>query len=153
MTRLLSGIARPEGLAVAPGTCLVTGVAGFLGGHLRGTQLGLGQRVVGPDKIAADHRRKLAERQHRAGERAWARFHLIESALRRPAHSLVACAGIDFVLRRAARRSVPRRADTLLCSADAFINGNGATRHVIVAGLTKVAARYSEHAGRTTAGA
>lgn len=95
-------------LRATPRRWLVTGVAGFIGGHLLETLLQLNQTVVGLDNFATGHRHNLDQVRASVGEAAWAKFRFIEGDIRNPEHCRQACEGVDVVLHQAALGSVPR---------------------------------------------
>ena len=112
-----------QALRQTPRTWLVTGVAGFIGGHLLETLLGLGQRVVGLDNFATGHQHNLNDVRALVGEAAWLRFRLHEGDIRVAADCLAACADVDFVLHQAALGSVPRSLADPVTTNDVNIGG------------------------------
>ena len=112
-----------QALRDTPRSWLVTGVAGFIGGHLLQTLLDLGQRVVGLDNFATGHRHNLEDVRAAVGEAAWSRFTLIEGDIRQPADCQAACKGIDLVLHQAALGSVPRSLADPVTTNDVNIGG------------------------------
>ena len=133
-------------LPAAPGTWLITGVAGFIGSNLLETLLNLDQRVVGLDNFATGHRRNLDEVQSRVSPEQWVNFHFIEGDIRNlgdcrramhfsprpppgegpagegPAERR-ASMHVDFVLHQAALGSVPRSIEDPITTNQANIDG------------------------------
>jgi UDP-N-acetylglucosamine 4-epimerase len=97
---------QPE-LLTAPGTWLVTGVAGFIGSNLLEALLKLDQRVAGLDNFSTGKRKNLEEVKALVTPAQWARFQFLEGDLGDLAACQRACAGVDFVLHQAALGSVP----------------------------------------------
>jgi UDP-N-acetylglucosamine 4-epimerase len=104
-------------------TWLVTGTAGFIGGHLAENLLKLEQQVVGLDNFSTGKRENLSHLRAAVGEARWKRFRFIEGDIRSLATCREACAGAEVVLHQAALGSVPRSIDDPIASADSNING------------------------------
>ncbi len=105
---------------------LVTGSAGFMGSHLVGTLLGLGQEVVSLDNFATGRPDNLDEVRRAVGEDAWRRHRFIEGDIVDPETCRHACQGVDVVLHQAALGSVPRSIEdplrTHAANATGFLN-------------------------------
>lgn len=110
-------------LRQSPKTWLVTGVAGFIGGHLLETLLQLNQRVVGLDNFATGHQRNLDEVQTLVTPDQWANFHFIKGDIRQLDHCQKACDGVDYVLHQAALGSVPRSLSDPIATNDTNVTG------------------------------
>ena len=93
-------------------TWLVTGVAGFIGSHLAGKLLELGQNVVGLDNFATGKWENLPR---------GVRF--IEGDIRSLDTCRRACQDVDVVLHQAALGSVPRSIDDPVASTEANVVG------------------------------
>jgi UDP-N-acetylglucosamine 4-epimerase len=93
-------------------TWLVTGTAGFIGGHLAETLLKLDQNVVGLDNFSTGKRENL-----QPGMR------FIEGDIRSLDTCREAVKGVDLVLHQAALGSVPRSIDRPLNTHDNNVNG------------------------------
>ena len=104
-------------------TWLVTGTAGFIGGHLAENLLKLDQNVVGLDNFSTGKRENLTHIRAAVGEARWKRFRFIEGDIRSLATCRQACEGAELVLHQAALGSVPRSIDDPLSSNDSNING------------------------------
>jgi UDP-N-acetylglucosamine 4-epimerase len=104
-------------------TWLVTGTAGFIGGHLAENLLKLGQNVVGLDNFSTGKRENLGHIRAAVGEARWKRFRFIEGDIRNLATCREACAGAQVVLHQAALGSVPRSIDDPIASADSNMMG------------------------------
>ena len=104
-------------------TWLVTGTAGFIGGHLAENLLKLDQKVVGLDNFSTGKRENLGHIRALVGEARWKRFRFIEGDIRDPATCREACAGADVVLHQAALGSVPRSIDDPVASNDSNVMG------------------------------
>lgn len=123
-------------LTASPKTWLITGVAGFIGGHLLETLLKLDQQVVGLDNFATGFQRNLDEVQSLVTPKQWARFHFIKGDIRSLAdcHKAFEAApeGVDYVLHQAALGSVPRSladpATTNDTNVSGFVNMLAATK-------------------------
>lgn len=142
-------------LRQAPGTWLVTGVAGFIGSNLLETLLRLDQQVVGMDNFVTGHRRNLGEVRQLVSTEQWARFHFVEGDIRRLEDCRHALEGrrIEHVLHQAALGSVPRSLEDPLTSnaanIDGFLNMLVAARDAGVASFTYAASSstYGDHPG------
>jgi UDP-N-acetylglucosamine 4-epimerase len=110
-------------LRAAPGTWLVTGVAGFIGSHLLETLLQLGQQVVGLDNFCTGSKRNLEAVCLLVGPESWARFRFIEGDIRDPAVCRQSCEGVDWVLHQAALGSVPRSIEDPVGSHQSNVTG------------------------------
>ncbi len=104
-------------------TWLVTGSAGFIGGHLAENLLKLEQNVVGLDNFSTGKRENLAHIRAAVGEARWKRFRFIEGDIRSLATCREACAGVEAVLHQAALGSVPRSIDDPVASNDSNVMG------------------------------
>jgi UDP-N-acetylglucosamine 4-epimerase len=102
---------------------LVTGAAGFIGGHLAETLLKLDQDVVGLDNFSTGKRENLLHIRAAVGEAKWKRWHFIEGDIRSLATCREACAGAEVVLHQAALGSVPRSIDDPIASNDSNVMG------------------------------
>jgi UDP-N-acetylglucosamine/UDP-N-acetylgalactosamine 4-epimerase len=124
-------------LTASPKTWLVTGVAGFIGGHLLETLLKLNQTVVGLDNFATGFQHNLDEIQNLVSAEQWARFHFIQGDIRNVTDCNkafeVAPHGVDCVLHQAALGSVPRSladpATTNDTNVSGFVNMLAATKN------------------------
>ncbi|GAB3374793.1 SDR family oxidoreductase [Azotobacter armeniacus] len=151
-------------LPQAPGTWLVTGVAGFIGSNLLETLLGLDQWVVGLDNFATGHLCNLEEVRTRVSPQRWANFQLIRGDIRnlhdcRQALTFVAVTAgrqprpVEHVLHQAALGSVPRSLEdpiaTNASNVDGFLNILVAARDAGVKSFTYAAssATYGDHPG------
>jgi UDP-N-acetylglucosamine 4-epimerase len=105
---MASFAATRDALLARPRRWLVTGSAGFIGSHLVGALLELGQDVLGLDNFATGFRRNLDEVRERVGSAAWRRHTFVEADIRDPDACRRACAGVDVILHQAALGSVPR---------------------------------------------
>ena len=104
-------------------TWLVTGTAGFIGGHLAETLLKLDQSVVGLDNFSTGKRENLSHIRAAVGEARWKRFRFIEGDIRRLDTCREACSGAEVVLHQAALGSVPRSIDDPVASTDSNVTG------------------------------
>jgi len=104
-------------------TWLVTGTAGFIGGHLAENLLKLDQNVVGLDNFSTGKRENLTHIRAAVGEARWKRFRFIEGDIRSLATCRDACAGAEVVLHQAALGSVPRSIDDPIASTDNNVMG------------------------------
>jgi len=113
-------------LTSAPGTWLITGVAGFIGSNLLETLLTLDQTVVGLDNFSTGYQHNLDEVRGLVDDTQWQRFTFIKGDIRDLQTCRKACAGVDYVLHQAALGSVPRSLeDPILTNAsnvDGFLN-------------------------------
>jgi UDP-N-acetylglucosamine/UDP-N-acetylgalactosamine 4-epimerase len=124
-------------LTASPKTWLITGVAGFIGGHLLETLLKLDQRVVGLDNFATGFQQNLDEIQELVSPEQWARFYFVQGDIRNLAdcHKAFEAApdGVDYVLHQAALGSVPRSladpATTNDTNVSGFVNMLAATKN------------------------
>jgi UDP-glucose 4-epimerase len=96
-------------------TCLITGVAGFIGSALARAALGQGDRVRGIDNFSTGKRENLGEILSRIDFREIDLLDL--EALRE------ACVGVDYVLHEAAIPSVPKSVLDPLASNRANVDG------------------------------
>jgi len=104
-------------------TWLVTGTAGFIGGHLAENLLKLDQNVVGLDNFSTGKRENLSHIRAAVGEARWKRFRFIEGDIRNLATCRAACTGAEVVLHQAALGSVPRSIDDPVASNDSNVMG------------------------------
>lgn len=79
---------------------LVTGCAGFIGGHMLDRLLNEGYPVVGVDDFSTGSRQNL--------DRWWGKFEFIHGNLCQPAIAAQAVAGVEYVIHLASIPSVPR---------------------------------------------
>lgn len=148
----------------APGTWLITGVAGFIGSNLLETLLELDQRVVGLDNFATGQPRNLEEVRRQVSPERWARFQFIRGDIRhlhdcRQALIFVPVATggpprpVEYVLHQAALGSVPRSLEdpiaTNASNVDGFLNMLVAARDAGVESFTYAASSstYGDHPG------
>ena len=87
---------------------LVTGAAGFIGSHIVGKLLRLGQRVIGLDDFSTGLSSNLDAVRAEVGEQSWLRFQLTEGDIRSEKTCAQAVEGADIVLHQAALGSVQR---------------------------------------------
>jgi UDP-N-acetylglucosamine 4-epimerase len=107
-----------ESLRARPKTWLVTGCAGFIGSHLTGALLKLGQPVVGLDNFSTGSPRNLEDVRASVPAAAWSRFNLLTGTVHDAALCREACNGVDFILHEAGFVSVPLSLeDPLACNA------------------------------------
>lgn len=138
-------------LRAAPATWLITGAAGFIGSHLAGTLLGLGQRVVALDNFATGYRHNIDAAEQACAAGGELRF--VEGDIRSLEDCRQAVAGVDYVLHQAALGSVPRSLeDPLLTNAvniDGFVNVLVAAREAGVRRMVYAASSstYGDHPG------
>ena len=104
-------------------TWLVTGVAGFIGGHLAETLLRLDQDVVGLDNFSTGKPENLRHVRAAVGEKRARRFRFLEGDIRSLATCREACRGVSAVLHEAALGSVPRSIDDPVASTESNVNG------------------------------
>jgi UDP-N-acetylglucosamine 4-epimerase len=142
-----------ERLRDNPRRWLVTGAAGFIGSHLVGRLLRLGQDVVALDNFATGKRENLGDLQNEVGDRNWKRFSFLEGDIRNQGACVHACRGIDHVLHQAALGSVPRSIEdpraTTETNVDGFLNmieaaRNAACDSFVYASSSSV---YGDHPG------
>lgn len=125
-------------LKVKVHTWLVTGAAGFIGGHLVETLLNNGQRVVGLDNFITGYRSNLEQIKAAVGDVNWSNFKFIEGDVTKledcqkgmywnnksdqivPKDQKIK---VDFVLHQAALGSVPRSFAEPLESSKVNIGG------------------------------
>ncbi len=91
-----------------PRSWLVTGVAGFIGSNLLETLLRLRQQVTGLDNFSTGFTHNLDEVKGLVTSEQWSNFRFIEGDIRNLDTCRDACAGVDYVLHKAALGSVPR---------------------------------------------
>lgn len=94
---------------------LVTGCAGFIGGHMIDRLIALGYDVVGVDDLSTGSRKNMAA--------SWGGFTFIEGSVADPAVAKQAVAGVDRVIHLASIPSVPRSLENPLESVHASIIG------------------------------
>lgn len=97
---------------------LITGGAGFIGGHLAETLVKDGQEVVVLDNLATGKRENLIPAQNGPGQLTF-----IEGDIRDLATCHRAMEGVDYVLHQAARPSVQRSVEDPILSHDINLNG------------------------------
>jgi UDP-N-acetylglucosamine 4-epimerase len=110
-------------LKAAPGSWLVTGVAGFIGSNLLETLLKLDQRVAGLDDFSTGNQGNLDQVKSLVSSAQWARFRFVKGDIRATAICREACADVDFVLHQAALGSVPRSMAEPLATHEANVTG------------------------------
>jgi UDP-N-acetylglucosamine 4-epimerase len=111
-------------LRASPKTCLVAGVAGFIGSNLLEALLKLDQRVVGLDNFATGYQHNLDEVQSLVTPAQWSNFQFIQGDIRNLEDCQLACAGVDYVLHQAALGSVPRSLADPITTNGANITGS-----------------------------
>ena len=104
-------------------TWLVTGTAGFIGGHLAENLLKLDQNVVGLDNFSTGKRENLSHIRASVGEARWKRLRFIEGDIRSLATCREACAGVHAVLHQAALGSVPRSIGDPIATTENNVGG------------------------------
>jgi UDP-glucose 4-epimerase len=118
---------------------LVTGCAGFIGGHLLRRLLADGAEVAGVDDFSTGARENLADLK--------GRFTFIEGDLAAPGVAERACEGVTHVFHEAAVPSVPRSVDRPLASLESTVTAtvrlllaarDAGARRVVVAGSSSV---------------
>lgn len=97
------------------GACLVTGGAGFIGSHLVGRLLELGERVRVLDDFSTGRRSNLAELEERC--------ELIEGDIRERGLVQRCMEGVEVVFHLAARASVPRSVEQPLAAHEVNVTG------------------------------
>jgi UDP-N-acetylglucosamine 4-epimerase len=112
-----------EQLRQNPQRFVVTGAAGFIGSHLTGALLRLGQSVVGLDNFATGTHANLAEVTGALSADERSRFRFIEGDIRAPGACAAAVKGADVVLHQAALASVPRSMQDPLTTHSANVDG------------------------------
>ena len=112
-----------EQLKVKPKTCLITGVAGFIGSNLLETLLRLNQTVVGLDNFATGHQRNLDEVQQIVTPEAWQKFTMIEGDIRDYETCMKAVDNVNYVLHQAALGSVPRSINDPITTNEVNVSG------------------------------
>lgn len=95
---------------------LITGAAGFIGGHLTRALLDQGHTVVGVDNFLASSPDNFRILQGALSSDTRARFHFVEGDLRDEDLCMNLMEGVDVVLHHAALASVPRSIDEPLAS-------------------------------------
>jgi len=134
-----------------PRRWLVTGAAGFIGGHLTEELLRNGQEVRGLDDFSTGKRANLDDVRARVGEEAWARFEFREADIADLEACRAACAGVGHVLHQAALGSVPRSLEephaTLRANVQGFGNVLVAAQEAGVASLVYASSSsvYGDH--------
>ena len=103
-------------------TCLITGVAGFIGSSLARAALAAGYEVRGIDNFSTGKRENIAE--------ICGRIHFREADLLDLDGVRAACAGVDYVFHQAAIPSVPKSVVDPLGSNRANLDG---TVHLLMA--------------------
>lgn len=94
---------------------LVTGCAGFIGGHMLDRLIGMGCDVTGVDDFSTGSRDNMAA--------SWGKFRFIEGSVCDPAIAAEAVKNIDRIVHLASVPSVPRSVAEPLESANASIIG------------------------------
>ncbi len=110
-------------MAKTPKRWLVTGAAGFIGGHIVETLLNHGQTVRGMDNFVTGHQHNLDDIQSRVSEDAWAKFSFMNADVSRVEDCRQAVEGIDIVIHQAALGSVPRSIEDPIASNLANVDG------------------------------
>lgn len=132
---------------------LVTGGAGFIGGHLVEWLLQHGQHVRILDDFSTGSRANLESVRRVVGEAAWRRCELHEGDIRDPSACERATAGVELVLHQAAIGSVPRSIEDPVTTHTVNVDGtvnvllaakNAGVRTVVYASSSSV---YGDHPG------
>lgn len=140
-------------------TCrwLVTGAAGFIGSHLVGALLELGQAVVGLDNLSVGSLANLERVRVLVGEAAFRRFSFVRGDVCDLTLCRQAMSGVTLVLHQAALASVPQSLQMPLACHAANVNGfcaiseaarQAGVRRVVYASSSAV---YGEGAGQPSA--
>jgi UDP-N-acetylglucosamine/UDP-N-acetylgalactosamine 4-epimerase len=112
-----------EHIRSRPRSWLVTGCAGFIGGHIAEQLLKLDQRVTGLDNFSTGKWENLAHVKESVGEQRWKNFRFIEGDIRSLETCRDACGAVELVLHQAALGSVPRSIDDPAATNDSNVNG------------------------------
>ncbi|MCN4144796.1 MAG: Vi polysaccharide biosynthesis UDP-N-acetylglucosaminuronic acid C-4 epimerase TviC [Thiohalomonas sp.] len=110
-------------LAETPKTCLITGVAGFIGSNLLETLLVNEQKVIGLDNFSTGHQHNLDQVRELVSESQWDSFNFIEGDMRDLKTCEAACENVDYVLHQAALGSVPRSIEDPITTNENNISG------------------------------
>lgn len=152
MQQAIAVQAVEQHLRAAPRRWVVTGAAGFIGSHLVGRLLSLGQQVTGLDNFATGYRANLAAARDAAGGGEGA-FTFLEGDIRDLDACRRAVEGADVVLHQAALGSVPRSLEdpltTNAVNSDGFLNMLLAARDAGVRRFVYAASSstYGDHPG------
>jgi UDP-N-acetylglucosamine 4-epimerase len=120
----MGAIERVEAeLLARPRKWLVTGAAGFIGSHLAGRLLSLGQQVVALDNFETGSPKNLDAIVALADPQSARRLHFIEGDIRKLEVCRAACAGVEVVLHEAGLASVPRSLEDPLSSHEVNVGG------------------------------
>src|SRR4051812_26442130 len=87
---------------------LVTGVAGFIAGHILERLLSLGQQVYAIDNFSTGSKKNLMEIAGHVGKDAWSRLTFVEGDIQKPGIFNGLIDNVDYVIHQAALGSVPR---------------------------------------------
>ncbi len=112
-----------ERIRSRPRSWLVTGCAGFIGGHIAEQLLKLDQRVTGLDNFSTGKWENLAHIKESVGEQRWKNFRFIEGDIRNLETCRDACRSVELVSHQAALGSVPRSIDDPAATNDSNVNG------------------------------
>jgi UDP-N-acetylglucosamine 4-epimerase len=110
-------------MAKTPKRWLVTGAAGFIGGHIVETLLNHGQTVRGMDNFITGHQHNLDDIQSRVSAEAWGRFSFMNADVSIVDDCNRAVEDIDIVIHQAALGSVPRSIEDPISSNTANVDG------------------------------
>ena len=102
---------------------LVTGVAGFIGGHILERLLMLDQEVVGIDNFSTGSQKNLMEIAGLVGKERWSRFTFVKDDIQKPGVFDNLMVGVDYVIHQAALGSVPRSIATPVATFESNIQG------------------------------
>jgi UDP-N-acetylglucosamine/UDP-N-acetylgalactosamine 4-epimerase len=101
----------------------VTGVAGFIAGHILERLLNLDQEVVAIDNFSTGSKKNLMEIAGAVGKQRWSRLNFVEGDIQKPGIFNGLLDGADYVIHQAALGSVPRSIDRPTATFDSNING------------------------------
>ena len=102
---------------------LITGAAGFIGGHLLEELLRCNQRVIGIDNFSTGRVENLEEIRSTVTSEQWNQFKLIRGDIRDFDLCSAAVKDVDYVLHQAALGSVPRSIDDPITTNSVNIGG------------------------------
>lgn len=102
---------------------LVTGVAGFIGGHILERLLSLGQEVYAIDNFSTGSKKNLMEIAGHVGKEKWSRLTFVEGDIQKPGIFNGLIDGVDYVIHQAALGSVPRSIEKPTATFDSNVNG------------------------------